>query len=82
MDLNFSSREELKAFLSEEVLTSSEAIQILGISRARLSTMIKDGKIIPFKKMPKDSLFLRCELLDKKKELEHLRRKYRPYEEQ
>lgn len=44
--------------------------------------MIKDGKLVPFKKMERVSLFLREDIEEKKKELEVLRSKYRPYEEE
>ncbi|WP_412161038.1 hypothetical protein [Aneurinibacillus migulanus] len=45
------------------------------ISRERLSQLIKDGKLLPIKKMLKDSLFLKTDLEEKKKELETTRKK-------
>lgn len=82
MSYNFETIEELRAFISEEVLNSTEAIEYLGISRARLSVLIKDEKLIPIKKFQRDSLFLKSDLAIKKKELEELRKKYRPFDEQ
>lgn len=42
--------------------------------------MIKDGKLVPFKKIERVSLFLRADI-EEKKELEIIREKYRPYDE-
>lgn len=71
---------EQRQFIVEEVLTTPEAIEFLNISRARMSTLIKQGKIVPVKKFGCVSLFLRKDLEVKKQELVELRKKYRPYE--
>jgi len=71
---------EQRQFIMSEVLTTPEAIEYLGISRARLSHMIKNGKIIPVKKLGCVSLFLKSDLFAKRAELVELRKKYRPYE--
>lgn len=72
---------ELKRrFIRECVLTSAETLELLEISRPRLSAMIKDGKIEPAKKSGATSLFLKDDLLKKKEELIALRKKYRPWE--
>lgn len=60
------------------ILTTPEALEILGISRARLSNMIKNGKIVPLKKMGCTSLFLREDLENKLEELILLRAKFQP----
>ncbi|HDR4901623.1 TPA: helix-turn-helix domain-containing protein [Bacillus cereus] len=72
--------ENVRQWVRDNVLTTPEAIEYLGISRARLSHMIKNGKIIPVKKLGCVSLFLKFDLIQKKSELEELRKKYRPYE--
>lgn len=71
---------EKREFIMNEVLTTPEAIELLGISRARMSNMIKKKKIVPVKKFGCVSLFLKCDIEEKKKELIDLRKKYRPYE--
>ncbi|MBQ4867474.1 DNA-binding protein [Priestia megaterium] len=72
---------ELKRkFIRECVLTSPEAIELLEISRARLSRMIKDGKITPAKKLGCVSLFWKGDVIEKKKELVKLRKQFRPWE--
>ncbi|AWC30852.1 helix-turn-helix domain-containing protein [Bacillus cytotoxicus] len=77
----FANKNELLSFLQEEVLTTPEVMDVLGVSKSRISKMIKDGKLVPFKKMERVSLFLREDIEEKKKELEVLRVKYRPYDE-
>jgi predicted XRE-type DNA-binding protein len=69
-----------KKFIRECVLTSPEAIELLEISRPRLSKMIKDGKIEPVKKSGAISLFLKDDVLQKRDELIRLRRQFRPWE--
>ena len=66
-------------FVMNEVLTSSECIELLGITRARLSSLIRSNKIVPIKK-GSVQLYLKQDMLKKKAELERLRVKYRPYE--
>jgi len=79
MKYKFESTEELLEFLNEELLSAAEAIQILDISKARLGKLVKDGKLIAAKEQPK--MFLKSIILEKKDELELLRKKYRPYDE-
>ncbi|MFY0800930.1 DNA-binding protein [Peribacillus frigoritolerans] len=66
-------------FVMNEVLTSTECIELLGITRARLSSLIRKKKIVPIKKGGVQ-LYLKQDMLKKKAELEALRLKYRPYE--
>ena len=77
----FEDKEKFLSFLYDEVLTTSEVMAVLGISKVRISTMIKDGKLVPFKKLERVSLFLCADIEEKKKELEILREKYRSYDE-
>lgn len=78
---SFKTDEELEAFLQDNVLISSEACELLGISRSRLSRLISDRTIIPFKKSGNVSLFLKNKLEAQKPELEEKRKKFRPYDE-
>ncbi|PFS38743.1 helix-turn-helix domain-containing protein [Bacillus thuringiensis] len=79
MRYDLKSREEVEDFIRNEVLTAPEAIEILDITRARMSQLIKQGKITPVKKLDKVSLFLRADVEEKRKELVVLREKYQPY---
>lgn len=70
---------DIRKWINDNVMTTPEAIELLGISRARMSHMIKNGKIVPTKKLGCVSLFLREDLEKKKEELILLRAKYQPY---
>jgi len=82
MQYHLRSREEVEDFIKNEVLTTSEVVEMLGVTRQRVSQLISSGKLTPVKKLRGDSLFLRSDILEKKKELEVLRKKYRPYDEE
>jgi predicted DNA-binding transcriptional regulator AlpA len=71
---------EKRKFIIDEVLTTPEAMEFLGISRSRISSLIKGGKLLPVKKSGAISLFLKSDLEQKRNELISLRAKYRPYE--
>ncbi|CAM4053302.1 helix-turn-helix domain-containing protein [Lederbergia lenta] len=73
-------REDVENFIKNDVLTTTEAMEVLGVSRGRMSQLIEAGKITPIKKLSRVSLFLRSDLEEKKEELEELRKKYRPYD--
>ncbi|MBE7099935.1 helix-turn-helix domain-containing protein [Bacillus cereus] len=81
MKYHLNSREEVESFIREEVLITAEAMEILGVSRSRMSVMIKSGKLTPIKKLGNVSLFLKADIESKKEELEGLREKFRPYDE-
>ncbi|MGG1486721.1 DNA-binding protein [Peribacillus castrilensis] len=68
-----------KKFVMDEVLTSTECIELLGITRGRLSSLIRNNKIVPIKKAGVQ-LYLKQDMLKKKAELERLRIKYHPWE--
>lgn len=69
---------DIHQWVRDNVLTTPEAIEYLEISRARLSHMIRNGKIVPIKKLGCTSIFLKSDLEKKKEELTVLRLKYRP----
>ncbi|QPQ32620.1 DNA-binding protein [Lysinibacillus sp. JNUCC 51] len=79
MEYTFGSTEELLEFLNEELLSAAEAAEVLEISKVRLGKLVKDGKLIAAKEQPK--MFLKSMLIEKKDELEALRKKFRPYDE-
>ncbi|MEC1663023.1 MULTISPECIES: helix-turn-helix domain-containing protein [Bacillus subtilis group] len=81
MEYHLKSRQEVEDFIRREVLTTNEAAELLGVKRARISQLINSGKLIPIKKLSGTSLFLRTDIVVKKKELEASRKKFRPYDE-
>ncbi|PGS08037.1 DNA-binding protein [Bacillus cereus] len=70
----------MEDFINSEVLTTSEAMEILDVNRSRMSALVKAGKLSPVKKTSNVSLFLKSDIESKKEELEVLRVKYRPYD--
>ncbi|KGX88220.1 helix-turn-helix domain-containing protein [Pontibacillus litoralis] len=79
MAYHFESTDELLTFLNRELLSAAEAAEILDVSKARIGHLMKSGKLQPAKDQPK--VFLKSVILDKKEELNELRKKYRPYDE-
>ncbi len=73
-------KEEFITLVQSEVLTSSEALDILGITRQSLNSLVKRGKLIPIKELSRDKLFLREEVERRKEESKELQSKYRPYD--
>lgn len=69
-----------RKWIHDNVLTTPEAIDILRVSRSRMSNLIRNGKITPIKKLGCTSLFLRADIEKKRDELIALRKVYRPYE--
>jgi len=63
---NFNSKEELLRFISEETVNTTEAVNILGCSRQYIHQLVKEEKLIPIKEMPRDRLFLKQDVLDRK----------------
>ncbi|AKD30301.1 MULTISPECIES: helix-turn-helix domain-containing protein [Bacillus] len=57
-------RDEIKKFLNEEILNTSEALEILGFTRQYLNQLVKAGELEPVKEMPRDRLFLKEDILD------------------
>jgi predicted XRE-type DNA-binding protein len=78
MEYKFATTDELVRFLTDELISAAEAIEILEISKARIGKLVKDGKLIAVKEQPK--MFLKSMVIEKKEELELLRSKYRPYD--
>ena len=80
MKLQFNNREELERFFEHDVLTTAQAMEIIEVNRSRMSALVKEGKLKPIKEGRSSNLFLRSDIEEKKKELEQLRKKYRPYD--
>jgi predicted XRE-type DNA-binding protein len=78
---HLNSKEEVENFIRNEVLITSEAMEILDVNRSRMSAMVKAGKLSPIKKLGNVSIFLKSDIEAKKEELEVLRAKFRPYDE-
>jgi predicted XRE-type DNA-binding protein len=61
-----------KKSIKDSIVTSKEVLQILDISRSRLSQLVKSGKLTPLKK----NLYLLLDVLERKHLQTELREKY------
>ncbi|MHC8523993.1 DNA-binding protein [Rossellomorea sp. H39__3] len=62
----FNSREELQDFIQNEVLNTSQTIEILGCTRQNLSYLVQKGDLVPIKEFAKDRLFWKEDVLKRK----------------
>ncbi|CAM4018419.1 hypothetical protein BAQ46_04360 [Bacillus paranthracis] len=60
----------------ENILLTSEAIEILGISRSRMNMLLKKGQLEPIRRTTGVNLFLRDDIVKKKEELIKKRKQY------
>jgi len=58
----FNSREELIEFFKQNLITSNEAAEILGCTRANISDLLRRKKIMPAVEMSQTMLFWRDEI--------------------
>ncbi|WP_153979724.1 helix-turn-helix domain-containing protein [Paenibacillus xylanilyticus] len=73
-------RDELIRIIQENVVTSAEAADLLDVSKQNLLSLVKRDKLKPVKESGSVRLFLKSDVLERKREAESLREKYRPYE--
>ena len=80
---HFNNKEELMKFMENDILTVTEASEIMGFSRQRFNKLVSEGRLIPImkaKSTKSPNLFLRSDVEQLQQELKGLREKYRPYE--
>ncbi|MDA1478290.1 helix-turn-helix domain-containing protein [Bacillus changyiensis] len=65
--LVFESIDELREFMDKEVITTSEAIEIIGCSRQNLKQLVDYGTLKPLKTTNRDRLFLKADILSYKR---------------
>lgn len=58
----FNTDKELKQFIVDNVVTTSEATEILCCSRQYINQLIKENKLIPIKKINHITLFLKSDV--------------------
>ncbi|MFB7034570.1 DNA-protecting protein DprA [Bacillus altitudinis] len=68
--IKFDNIDELKEFISKEILLTKEAAEYLDVSTQRLHQLTQSGKISPIKSSRAGSLFLKEELYERKFEIE------------
>lgn len=72
------SEEDIKKIVIDHVLTTSEVLELLNVSRPRLNELVKKERIIPLKQTKNMSLFWRSDVKKLNEELTVLRKKYGP----
>ncbi|HDX9636763.1 MULTISPECIES: DNA-binding protein [Bacillus cereus group] len=72
------SEEDIKKIVINHVLTTSEVLELLNVSRPRLNELVKKERIIPLKQTKNMSLFWRADVEKLNEELTVLRKKYGP----
>ncbi|PGV66214.1 DNA-binding protein [Bacillus cereus] len=65
----FETKEDLIRFVNDEIVNTSEALDILGCSRQNLNMMVKKEKITPIKEMVRDRLFFKDDVLKSKEQM-------------
>jgi len=73
-------RDDLVRIIQDNVVTAAEAVEMLGGSKQNLSSLVRRKKLLPIKESGSVRLFLKSDVLERKREAETLREKYRPYE--
>ncbi|EJS70479.1 hypothetical protein ICW_01948 [Bacillus wiedmannii] len=67
----FETKEELIKFVNDEIVNTSEALEILECSRQNLNKLVKSGTLVPIKEMVRDRLFFKEDILKRK---EHMKK--------
>jgi len=73
-------KDEFIKLVQSEVLTTSEVLEELQISRQALNSLVKRGKLVPVKELSRDKLYLREDIESRKEAAKELLTKYRPYD--
>ncbi|MDM5430789.1 DNA-binding protein [Bacillus mycoides] len=67
----FETKDDLIRFIQNEIVNTSEALEILGCSRQNLNVMVQKEKVKPIKEMSRDRLYFKEDILKSK---EHMRK--------
>ncbi len=74
-------KDEFIKLAQSEILTSSEVLDELQISRQALSSLVKREKLIPIKELTRDRLFLKEDVERRKEAAKKVYANYLPYDE-
>lgn len=59
---NFTTDEKLKQFITDNIISTGEAAELLGCSRQYINQLVKENKLIPIKKINYITLFLKSDV--------------------
>ncbi|PEV49000.1 DNA-binding protein [Bacillus thuringiensis] len=65
----FETKDELIRFIQDEIVNTSEALDILGCSRQNLNVMVQKEKVKPIKEMSRDRLYFKADILKSKEQM-------------
>lgn len=65
----FDTKDDLIRFIQDEIVNTSEALDILGCSRQNLNVMIQKEKVKPIKEMSRDRLYFKEDILKSKEQM-------------
>ncbi|QWG81926.1 MULTISPECIES: DNA-binding protein [Bacillus cereus group] len=65
----FKTKDDLIRFIQDEIVNTSEALEILGCSRQNLNVMVQKEKVKPIKEMSRDRLYFKSDILKSKEQM-------------
>ncbi|MFJ7954521.1 helix-turn-helix transcriptional regulator [Lysinibacillus sp. NPDC096418] len=80
-EYKITNKDEFIKLVQSEILTTSEVLEELQISRQALNSLVKRGKLVPVKELNRDKLYLREDIESRKEAAKELHAKYRPFDE-
>ena len=76
--LEFKNRDELEQYFKDNIVTSVEAAEILGITSTALTSLMLRRKLTPFMERGRTRLFWREDIKKRQMDAVELREKYAP----
>lgn len=67
---SFNSREKLTEYIQDEIINTTEALEILQCSRQNLNNLVQRGVITPIKDLPRDRLFFKEDIVKRKNDMD------------
>ena len=65
----FETKDDLIRFIQDEIVNTSEALDILGCSRQNLNVMVQKEKVKPIKEMSRDRLYFKEDIIKSKEQM-------------
>ncbi|AMR88379.1 MULTISPECIES: hypothetical protein [Bacillus cereus group] len=65
----FETKDALIRFIQDEIVNTSEALDILGCSRQNLNVMVQKEKVKPIKEMSRDRLYFKEDIVKSKEQM-------------
>ncbi|MGD7000647.1 DNA-binding protein [Bacillus thuringiensis] len=72
-------REDVKQFVNQYILTATETMELLNIARSRLNQLVRNERLISLKQVNNINLFWKPDVEKLNEELTVIRKKYRSF---